>query len=289
MQYKKQKFTDGLAWGEGLRWRDGYLYFSDIYGKKVYRADAKGRKELLMELADMPSGLGFLSDGSLLIVSGGEKQVLRYDNGKIGVYADLSALCVGLNDMVVDSRGNVYVGAYGFEIQHYKGGAADGWVFHISPSGEIHKVCNGLKAPNGMIVTPDEKQLIVADTFASRLVVYELDENGKPSEGKDWATLPAGPDGICYDNQGAVWAALPNLGKVARIEKGGNFTDEITFEHTPLCCALGGENRKTLFVVTVPAHNELSNEDLSNPEKQRNKAASVIETVKVKISGVGYP
>ncbi len=286
---EQKLFTDGFAWGEGLRWHNGYLYFSDIYGKKIFRANRNGVKEVVLEPNDMPSGLGFLPDGSLLAVSGGKKQILRLQNGKSSVYADLAELCVGINDMVVDSRGNVYVGAYGYEMQFYKGGKVEGWIFHIDSTQKVHKVCEGLLSPNGMVVTEDGKQLIVADTFKNQLVSFNLNCDGTPTEGCIWANLPAGPDGICYDSEGAVWAALPNLAKVVRIQKGGKIVEEISCSDTPLCCTLGGEERKTLFIVTVPAHKELNTDDLSNPEKQQKIAGSKIVMLPVYVSGAGFP
>lgn len=286
---EKNIFADGFAWGEGLRWHNGYLYFSDIYGKTIYRLNADGVKETVLQLDDMPSGLGFLPDDSLLIVSGGKKQVLHLKGKEVSVYADLSEQCVGINDMVVDSHGNVYVGAYGYQMQYYKGGEADGWIFHIDINQKIHKVCEGLLSPNGIIVTDGEKQLIVADTFRKQLIAYDLNEAGTPINGLVWARLPAGPDGICYDREGCIWAALPNIAKVARIQKDGLILEEISCDETPLCCVLGRNDRKSLFIVTVPAHKELDTEDLSNPDKQCKKAASKIFIRRVSVSGAGFP
>lgn len=283
-----KEFVNGIAWGEGLRWHQGKLYFSDIYGQKVYRA-ADGMKEEVTKLDDMPSGLGFLPDGSLLIVSGGKKQVVRLKNKKLSVYADFSDDCVGVNDMVVDRNGHAYVGAYGFEIQNYRGGKADGWLYHIFPNGKTERVCEGLAAPNGIVVTEDGKTLIVADTFQRKLLAYQLDGQGTPKDGREWASLSSGPDGICLDADGAVWAALPNEQKAVRVFEGGTVDEELALEDTPLCCGLGGEDRKILFVVTVPAHKELAAEELSDFETQRKKAASRIICTSVRVSGAGYP
>lgn len=285
---KMKEFVRGIAWGEGLRWHQGQLYFSDIYGQKVYCA-ADGMKEELAKLDDMPSGLGFLLDGSLLIVSGGKRQVVRLKDKELSVYADFSGDCVGLNDMVVDKNGHAYVGAYGFEIHNYRGGKADGWLYHIDPNGKAERVCEGLAAPNGIVVTEDEKTLIVADTFLRKLFAYTLDEFGTPRSKREWATLSSGPDGICLDAEGAIWAALPNEQKVVRVFEGGMVSKEFTFSETPLCCALGGKERKTLFIVTVPAHKELAVEELSDFDTQRKKLASSIQYTPVHISGAGYP
>ena len=283
-----KEYVNGIVWGEGLRWHGGNLYFSDIYGQTVYRA-AENKKEIVIKLGDMPSGLGFLQDGSMLIVSGGQKKILRLQEGAAHVYADFSDDCVGLNDMVVDAKGHAYIGAYGFEIQHYRGGKAEGWLYHISPSGKDEKVCEGLMAPNGIAVTPDGKTLIVADTFQKALFAFVLDENGTPHGRRLWAKLSSGPDGICLDEDGCVWAALPNEKKVARIEEGGKILEEILLNETPLCCGLGGEARKTLFIVTVPAHSELSADELSGFDAQRQKKASRILCTPVGVSGAGAP
>lgn len=288
--YSLKTFATGIAWGEGLRWYGENLWFSDIYGKKVMKADIAGNVTEIADIPQMPSGLGFLPDGELLIVSGGDKCVMKFVEGRLVEYADLSSEAVGINDMVVDRKGNVYVGCYGFPIEKYQGGPANGWITLVTADRKIyHRAGTGMMSPNGMVITPDDRTLIAADTFAGQLVAFDRDEDGILYNRRIWAELPSGPDGICIDAEGAVWAAIPGKGIVARICEGGFITDVIKCTDTPLCCMLGGDDRKTLFIVTVPVHNELNTEDLSNPEKATMQKGSVITRTTVEIPGAGWP
>lgn len=291
MVYEIKNLVNGIVWGEALRWRGDKLYWSDIMGKKVMRTDINGNIEKLADVQAMPSGLGFLPDNSLLIVSAGNFKLMTWTENNLNEYIDISGLSMGVNDMVVDKRGNAYIGAYGFDITKYKAGDAAGWLILVKP-GEKPKLVGKderLRSPNGIVITPDGKTLIVADTIGKQLIAFDVQQDGDLTNYRLWASMEYGPDGICMDTDGAIWAATPNNSEVVRVAEGGQLLERIPFDNTPLCCTLGGTNRTILFVVTVPAHRNLSPNDLSDPEKQQARAASKIDMVQVSVSGAGIP
>ena len=282
---------EGIEWGEGARWYGDKLFFSDIYGKKVMSVDLNGKSEIVANVPGMPSGLGFLPDGRLLIVSGMDGTL--YVNGSNGltayacIYKGL-AEAKGINDMVVDTKGNAYVGTYGFDITQYKGGPAEGWITLVTPDGKMRVAGGGMMCPNGIVITPDGKTLIAADTFTKQLIAYTIESDGSLTGCHVWAQLDSGPDGIAMDAEGFVWAATPNANEVIRVKEGGEITDRVKMSNTPLTCALGGPERRKLFVVTVAAHDTGSTEALSDPSKAQNKR-SYIEVTDVKVPGGGCP
>lgn len=292
MSYEtKVLLKEGIMWGEGPRWHENRLFFSDIFGKKVMSVDPNGKSEIVVNVPGMPSGLGFLPDGRLLVVSGTDG--ILYANGANGLseYANIYKGITGakgINDMVVDKKGNAYVGTYGYDIQKYRGGLAEGWITMVTPDGKMSFASGEMMCPNGIVITPDDKRLIVADTFMKQLISYNIESDGSLSGRRIWAQLESGPDGISIDAENAVWAATPNASEVIRVQEGGKVTDRVKMSNTPLACMLGGLQRRTLFIVTVAAHDTSSMEALSNPSKAQNKR-SYIEITDVKVSGSGCP
>src|SRR5947209_15354634 len=107
----------GLAFPEGPRWHDDRLWFSDQHDGRVYATDVDGKTETVVEVPQQPSGLGWLPDGRMLVVSMLDRRVLRMEGGELVEHADLSAYTTGAcNDMVVDARGRAYVGHFGFDM-----------------------------------------------------------------------------------------------------------------------------------------------------------------------------
>jgi sugar lactone lactonase YvrE len=289
MVYETKVLLDGLVWGEGPRWHEDKLWFSDIFGKKVMNVDINGEAEIIVDMPTMPSGLGWLPDNRLLIVSGDGK-LLRLDPEGLSVAADLSKLAVGINDMVVDNKGRAYVGSYGYDVRNYKpGDSVKAWVSLITPDGNLRIVGDKMICPNGMVITADGHTLIVADTFTKQLIAFGIEPDGSLTNRRVWAQMDSGPDGICMDAEGAIWAATPNAGEVIRLREGGEVTRRIKVSTTPLACMLGGPERRTLFIVTVPAHNELDSDTLNNSAAAQSKQGSCIEIVEVEVPGAGRP
>jgi sugar lactone lactonase YvrE len=243
---------EGLTFPEGPRWRDGRLWFSDFYAHEVIAVDLDGKRETIVRVPNQPSGLGWIPDGRLLVVSMRDKKLLRLDPGGLVEAADLSALAGGwCNDMVVDREGGAYVGNFGFD--RYAGespGPAD--LIRVHPDGTAAVVGEDLQFPNGMAITPDGRTLIVAESSARRLTAYDRAEDGALSNRRVFADLdPNLADGICLDAEGAVWSADPFRNEVICVRDGGEVIQRVaTGELGAYACMLGGEDGRTLFVCT---------------------------------------
>jgi sugar lactone lactonase YvrE len=257
--------VEGLRFPEGPRWHDGYLYLSDITGMAVHRYDAGGKGGVLAALDFEPSGLGFAPDGSLYVVDMPGSRVLGIRDGVTTVVADLTGIAPSFcNDMAVAADGTAYVTQFGANF--WKGEmpvAAP--VLRVRPGGTIDEFGPGLMMGNGIVVTQDQRALIVAEPGGGRLHRYELDAAGELTGVTGFAELeptpshPYGvvtPDGICLDADGAVWFADPTAHRVARVRDGGEVTDVIAFpEHVfPLAVALGGEDGRSLYVMATPSY-----------------------------------
>jgi len=275
---------DGLAFPEGPRWRDGKLWFSDMHRDVVMSVDLDGRSECVVEVPEQPSGLGWLPDGRLLVVSMKDRRLLRLDEEGLVAVADLSEHATWhCNDMVVDEAGRAYVGNFGSEIHGGEGGAPrPAALLRVDPDGEIHVVARDLRFPNGTVITPDGRTLIVGETFAARLTAFSVDPStGDLFDRREWAPIAgAVPDGICLDAEGAVWLASPVSRECQRVAEGGEVLDRVKVETQAFACMLGGEDGRTLFVCTA-AH--------SDPVRCRSAATGRIEVSRVDVPHAGLP
>jgi sugar lactone lactonase YvrE len=270
---------DGLAFGESPRWHDGRLWFSDILASQVMTVDLSGRSEVVVRVAGLPSGLGWLPDGRLLVVSVTDRRLLRLESGGLVVVADLSKLAsYHCNDMVVDRQGRAYIGNFGFN--YYSQPFAPAEVILVTPGGSARVVAGQMAFPNGSVITPDGRTLVVAETFAGCLTAFDIQPDGSLAGRRVWApTSPAIPDGICLDAEGAVWVASPT-GEVLRIQEGGHVADRISLSRPAFACMLGGTDLRTLFVMT--AEND-------NPDELRAKSSGRVEIAEVDVPGAGLP
>ena len=241
---------DKLCFGEGPRWREGMLWFSDMHAQKVKKVDPQGNVETVVELDDdQPSGLGWLPNGDLLIVAMTKKQVLRFNGSQLSVHADLSSLASHFcNDMVVDHVGRAYVGNFGFDI-HNGAQQSAAELICVEVDGSARCVDDDLIFPNGAVITPDNKTLIVAETFASRLTAFDILDSGDLTNKRIWAQLPKGavPDGICLDAGGGIWSASPTSNNCIRQIEGGEVTHTIELERGAFACMIGEAN---LYILT---------------------------------------
>ena len=249
-----QPLMSNLAFGESPRWHDGRLWVADWGAQEVLAVDLEGNKEVVLRVSfpSFPMGIDWLPDGRLLVVSPSEGLLLRREpDGSLTPYADLTGLSAHLwNEVVVDGRGNAYVNNIGFE---FPGGEfAPGSVALVTPDGTARKVAEGIAFPNGMVVTPDNSTLIVAESYASKLTAFEIAADGGLSRGRVWAELQGGvPDGICLDADGAVWYSdVPNR-RCVRVREGGEVLRTIDLDRGCFACILGGPDRKTLFLVAT--------------------------------------
>jgi len=250
---------DGLNFGEGPRWHENALYFSDMHAHRVVRMTADGVSETVVEiLDDEPSGLGWLPDGRLLVVAM-ETQTLRRmePDGSVVVHADLSTLARGsLNDMIVAADGTAYVGDMGARIHDANIRRFAGQTLKVTPDGTVTCAADGLESPNGHILTDDGRTLIIGESGGARLTAFDVAEGGELSDRRVYAALvgerddvPAVPDGICLDEEGAVWYADPLNGCVSRVLPSGEVTDRVRFDDViAVACVLGGPDRRTLYM-----------------------------------------
>lgn len=274
--------VDGLCFGEGPRWHDGKLYFSDMHADTVYSLGESGELSVVVKLPDdQPSGLGWLPDGRMLIVSMSKRKLVAFDGTGLADFADLSDFATyHCNDMVTDASGRSYVGNFGFNL-HDGAEFSKAAMILVHPDGRTELAADDLAFPNGTVITPDGKTLIVGESFAARLTAFDIADDGSLTNRREWAKLEgATPDGICLDEAGAIWVASPSSNDVLRVFEGGKVTDRIDVGRGAFACMLGGEDRKTLFILT--------SED-SHPDKCRTNQTAAIETVRVEHAGAGYP
>jgi sugar lactone lactonase YvrE len=241
---------DGITFGESPRWHDDRLWFSDWGTQEVVAVDLLGESEVIVGVPSSPFSIDWLPDGRLLIVSGPEGVLFRREpDGSLVTYADLSGLSNhSWNEIVVDGRGNAYVNNIGFAFP--AGEFAPGTVALLTPEGSVRQVADGVAFPNGMAVIPDNSTLIVAESYGNKLTAFNIAEDGGLSNRRVWADLGDGvPDGICLDAEGAVWYAdVPNK-RCARVTEGGEVLQTIELDLGCFACMLGGEERRTLFIV----------------------------------------
>jgi sugar lactone lactonase YvrE len=274
---KPQPLANGFCFGEGPRWFEGLLWFSDMLGEAVHTTDMRGSLTTLPLPGHSPSGLGFRPDGSLLIASTEDRQVLRYDGETVVTVADLADVApANLGDMVVDDAGRAYVGCQAF---------SGGVIVRLDPDDSATVVAEGLDFPNGMVITEDRKTLIVAESTARRLSAFTIGGPNDPAGLADRRIFADGldgpPDGIALDAAGGVWTSMTLAHQFERITEGGAVTDRIDMgERVAIACALGGPERRTLFL--------LSSTD-AYPQRLVGTRLSRLDAVTVDTPGAGLP
>lgn len=261
---------DGGRFFESPRWHDGAWWASDFYDHRVLRLDGEGRSTTVCEVEGRPSGLDWLPEGDLLVVSMADHRLLRLRDGRLTVHADLAAFCRSpLNDLVVDEFGHAFTADFGFDLM----AGADPEptsLLRVDPDGRVRVVADDMLFPNGAVITRDGRHLIVGETVGCRYSAFDLDAGGVLTGRRVWAQLaptpPLGsyaetlagvlvaPDGCCLDADGAIWAADAVGSRVLRVQEGGAIVEEIA---TPdgfgaFACMLGGPDGRTLLVCAAP-------------------------------------
>ena len=281
MLLETKVLVDGLVFPESPRWHNGKLWFSDMHGHWVMTVDFNGDTEKIVEVPGQPSGLGWLPDGRLLVVSMTDRRLLRLDTDGLTEVVDLRQLASShCNDMVVDQQGRAYIGNFGFDMIEQEPLALAEIVL-VTPNGDARVVAEEMAFPNGSVITPDGRTLIVAETFGPRLTAFNIEPDGSLTGRRIWAEIEqAVPDGICLDAENAIWVASPISAEVQRLHEGGEVTHRVKVSTQAFACMLGGSDRRTLFVLTA---------ETLNPDEARAKASGRIETVHVDVPGVGLP
>lgn len=265
--------VSGFSYLEGPRWHEDRVWFSDLYTLQVLSAREDGTDlRVEADVAHQPSGLGWLPDGRLLVVSMRDRRILRREtDGTIAAHADLSRHATGhLNDMTVDAHGRAFVGNFGFDLM---GGAPieTASLHRVASDGAVTEVAQDLWFPNGIVATADDV-LLVSETFGNRITAFDLTADGRLTNRRVWAEfgpVPTGPllddalpevrvaaDGACLDAEGALWIADATGGRLLRVTEGGKITDEIRPGQPVFACALGGVYGTTLFACTAPDFHE---------------------------------
>ncbi len=285
MARKTSVLLDGLAFPEGPRWHEGALWFSDMHGHRVVRVTPQGEAETVVELPGQPSGLGWLPDGRLLVVSMLDRRLLRLEPEGLVEAADLSTHAAHpINDMVVDVAGRAYIGHFGYDL--WGGDGKDfckSEIFLVTPEGEVSVAATELAFPNGCVITPDGRTLVVGESMGARLTAFDIESDGVLTRRRTFAALEgAVPDGICLDAEGAIWLASPAGHQVIRVREGGEVLDRVEIEEgrEAYACMLGGVDGCTLFVATAVGF---------NPDSAARDRTGRIETVDVDVPGAGRP
>jgi sugar lactone lactonase YvrE len=242
----------GLVFGESPRWHDDRLWLSDWGAQEVIAVDLDGKSEVITRIQSFPFCIDFLPDGRLLVVSARDRLLLRREpDGSLVTHADLSSLSTRpWNEIVVDGRGNAYLNNIGFDFPD--GEFAPGIIALVTPDGSARQVADGVAFPNGMVVTPDNSTLILAESYGKRLTAFDIAADGGLSNRRVWADLGDGaPDGICLDAENAVWYGdVPNQ-RCVRVREGGEVLQTIDLDRGCFACALGGADKRTLFLVAT--------------------------------------
>lgn len=277
-----KRLAEGLCFGEGPRWHDDALWLSDMHAHQVIRVDQDGNITPIVEVQNCPSGLGWLPDGQLLIVSMIDRALLRFDGQELHLHADLSDYATyHCNDMVVDAEGRAYVGNFGFDL-HAGVKPAPAVMVCVTPDGQTRVAAEDLMFPNGAVITPDGGTLIVAETFGARLTAFDIESNGDLSNRRLWAELPKGavPDGICLDSEGGIWSASPSTCECIRQDEGGEITHRVEVDQGAFACMLGGSDGRSLFILTS---------DASDPAECQARRTGRIEVTQAPYPGAGWP
>jgi len=275
---------EGGHFFEGPRWHEGRWWVSDFYSGLVRAITPEGDVEEVLHLDTQPSGLGWLPDGSLLVVSMVDRTLRRREaDGTLSVHADLSAHAGGhLNDMVVDDLGRAWVGNFGFDLMA-EGEFATATLVRVDPDSTVTPVASELMFPNGSVITPDGTTLVVGETYGTRYTAFTVDDDGSLSDRRIWAQLDGiAPDGCALDAEGRIWAADAVGNRCVRVAEGGEVLDEVAAPDGlgVYACMLGGDAGTTLLMCAAPDYFE---------HNRRAATEAVLVTTTVDVPHAGRP
>lgn len=256
MELSATTLARGYAFPECPRWHDGRLWFSDQHDGMVHVLNPDGSEAEAFAVPGRPSGLGWLPDGDLLVVSMLERRLYRRHEGVLSLYAELGALHPGnSNDMVVDRFGRAYAGNIGFDFDAGEAFAPTA-IALVGPDGAVSVAAGGIACPNGSVITPDGKTLIVAESMGKCLTEFAIAPDGTLTDRRLFADLDDRvPDGICLDAEGCVWIAAPFAGVALRVRRGGEIADSVPIGGAaPYACMLGGADGRDLFICCATHH-----------------------------------
>lgn len=256
----------GLHLPECPRWRDGALWFSDMWGRRVHRYSPDGTDRVQVELDDDPGGLGWLPSGQLLVVGMERRLLWRWDGSRLQLHADLRPYADWpLNDLTVTEDGTAYVTQFGFDTWGGTTGPLESAVLMVRNDGRVEVAAEGLSCPNGIAFDAEEAHAFVAEPAAMRVSRFRRAADGTLTDREEFARLPvaedapyAPPDGLCVDAHGGVWACDPIGGQIVHLDRHGDPVLVLDHEQHALACTLGGDDGRTLFVCSAAEHHKPS-------------------------------
>jgi sugar lactone lactonase YvrE len=274
-----------MKFTESPRWHDGKLWFLDIHDKRIKTADLDRKVKTAVELGFIPNALGFRRDGSLLVGDAMQRKIFRWDGKALQPLANIAGVTVFcLSDGIVDARDRLYVGDIGYNFFDPTLKPVNTCVIAcVDPDGRPRVVAKDLSFPNGMVITPDGRTLIVAETMGHRLTAFDILDDGSLANRRVYAQLPAdvNPDGIALDAEGAVWLANPDgRPAVLRVRQGGKILGQVELETHGYAVMLGGPERRHLFICGSDSH---------DPAEIARKPSATLRVVEAEVPGAGTP
>jgi len=277
--------THGLKFIESPRWHDGKLWFLDIHDSRIKTADLEGRVATVVELPFKPNSFGFRRDGSIVVGDALQRRLYRWTGTDLQPLADLSGITkFALSDGIVDAHDAMYVGDIGYNFFDRAAKPVDTCVIaRVEPDGRANVVAEGLCFPNGMVITPDGRTLIVAETMGHRLTAFDIRRDGSLGNRRVFAQMSddVAPDGIALDAEGAVWLAnAEGRTSVQRVREGGEVADRIQLDTHAYAVMLGGPERKHLFISASASH---------DPAVIELNPSATLRVVEVDVASAGIP
>jgi sugar lactone lactonase YvrE len=274
-----------MKFTETPRWRDGRWWFLDTHGQAIRTVDLQGRLETQLELAFKPNGFGFRRDDSVMVGDALGRKIHRWDGQTLTHVADVSGMTVFcLSDGIVDRHDRMHVGDIGYNFCDPANQPVHTCVITcIEADGSARVVADGLSFPNGMVITPDGRTLIVAETMGHRLTAFDIGADGALANRRVYAQLAddVSPDGIALDAEGGVWIANPE-GRYAamRVLEGGEIGEAVELQTDGYAVMLGGPERRHLLICASATH---------DPVKISQSPSVSLHLVEVAVAGAGTP
>ena len=272
----------GLKFPKNPRWIDQKLMFLDIHDRCVKSVDLNGSVQTVATLPYVPGFLAVLADGGLVVSDARSRNIYRLEMTGPTLTADLTSVAgFYLSDGIFDARGGMYVSDVGFDfLDPFIDPAPNGVLIYTRHDGVPFVVAENIFFPNGMIITPNNKTLIVAEKMGHRLSAFDIETDGSLRNRRVWAQFrdDVSPDGICLDREGAIWVAGTRPGAL-RVREGGETVNEIATKRPVIATMLGGPERRHLFMCTS---------DSDDPIITRRVPGATIDIAEVEISGVDF-
>jgi sugar lactone lactonase YvrE len=271
---------DGGRYFEAPRWHDHRLWLVDSRARTLISVMPEGTPEIACTLQGIPAGLGFLPNGEAVVTDMHRRSLVRCVGGQAIDHADLSNLTGTLDDMTVDEIGRAYVGDLGFDLKSGIKNGPYGRIILVEAGREPRVVADGLNFPNGIAISDDGRQLVVAETNGDCLASFHICADGSLEFDRRFGQFRA-PDGICMDRDQAVWVSLLDESSFVRVAPDGRILDRIPIPgRRGVACVLGGDDRKTLFCVSM---------DPDRGTETGPKSQSYVDAAVVEVPGAGYP